>query len=127
MLNPGHHRYPPAAVAWSIWGLGALLYLIGFYQRDAAGHVLLFGGRDSNGTALGDTWLWDGTTWTAYGGAAPPARFGAGGGFLFSHFTIADCMLAPVATRIRTYDLPAAPATRAGGAALASGKGLRDP
>ena len=35
MLNPGHHRYPPAAVAWSIWGLGALLYLIGFYQRVA--------------------------------------------------------------------------------------------
>jgi MFS family permease len=27
--------YPPAAVAWSIWGLGALLYLIGFYQRIA--------------------------------------------------------------------------------------------
>jgi hypothetical protein len=27
--------YPPAAVAWSIWGLGALLYLIGFYQRVA--------------------------------------------------------------------------------------------
>ena len=27
--------YPPAALAWSIWGLGALLYLIGFYQRVA--------------------------------------------------------------------------------------------
>ncbi len=28
-------NFPPAALAWSIWGLGALLYLIGFYQRVA--------------------------------------------------------------------------------------------
>lgn len=27
--------YPPARLAWSIWALGALLYLIGFYQRVA--------------------------------------------------------------------------------------------
>ena len=27
--------HPPAALAWSVWGLGALLYLIGFYQRVA--------------------------------------------------------------------------------------------
>lgn len=27
--------HPPASLAWSIWGLGALLYLIGFYQRVA--------------------------------------------------------------------------------------------
>jgi MFS family permease len=27
--------FPPAALAWSVWGLGALLYLIGFYQRVA--------------------------------------------------------------------------------------------
>jgi hypothetical protein len=26
---------PPAALAWSIWGLGAALYFIGFYQRVA--------------------------------------------------------------------------------------------
>lgn len=26
---------PPAALAWTMWGLGALLYLIGFYQRVA--------------------------------------------------------------------------------------------
>ena len=26
---------PPLALAWSVWGLGALLYLIGFYQRVA--------------------------------------------------------------------------------------------
>ena len=28
-------RYPPALLAWSVWGLGAMLYLIGFYQRVA--------------------------------------------------------------------------------------------
>lgn len=26
---------PPATLAWTVWGLGALLYLIGFYQRVA--------------------------------------------------------------------------------------------
>jgi sugar phosphate permease len=28
-------NYPPATLAWTVWGLGALLYLIGFYQRVA--------------------------------------------------------------------------------------------
>ena len=28
-------KYPPAGLAWSVWGLGALLYLIGFYLRVA--------------------------------------------------------------------------------------------
>jgi len=27
--------FPPARLAWTIWGLGALLYLVGFYQRVA--------------------------------------------------------------------------------------------
>ena len=27
--------HPGVALAWSVWGLGALLYLIGFYQRVA--------------------------------------------------------------------------------------------
>jgi MFS family permease len=31
--------FPPAALAWSVWGLGALLYLIGFYQRVAPGVI----------------------------------------------------------------------------------------
>jgi len=30
-------------------------------------------------------------------------RFGAGGDFLFGHFTIADAMFAPVVSRMRTY------------------------
>lgn len=53
------------------------------------------------------------------------ARFGAGGAFLFGHFTIADCMLAPVATRIRTYDLPAAPSTRAWAEAISAHPSFR--
>jgi predicted MFS family arabinose efflux permease len=28
-------EYPPAFLSWSIWGLGALLYAIGFFQRTA--------------------------------------------------------------------------------------------
>ena len=31
----GEKRYPPPMLAWSIWGLGGLLYLLGFYQRVA--------------------------------------------------------------------------------------------
>jgi len=34
--TPGPTKdFPPASLAWSVWGLGALLYLIGFYQRVA--------------------------------------------------------------------------------------------
>ena len=28
------------------------------------GQTVLFGGGDSTGDFLGDTWVWDGTTWT---------------------------------------------------------------
>ncbi len=28
-------KYPPSLLAWSVWGLGALLYLVAFYQRVA--------------------------------------------------------------------------------------------
>ena len=31
----GKPSFPPASLAWTVWGLGALLYLIGFYQRVA--------------------------------------------------------------------------------------------
>jgi MFS family permease len=30
-----HRNAPPLRLAWSVWGLGALFYLIGFYQRVA--------------------------------------------------------------------------------------------
>ena len=31
----GQKSFPPASLAWTVWGLGALLYLIGFYLRVA--------------------------------------------------------------------------------------------
>lgn len=37
--------------------------------------VVLFGGRDSSGVALGDTWTWGGVTWTQqFPAVSPPAR-----------------------------------------------------
>lgn len=33
-------------------------------------------------------------------------QFGLGGPYLFGHFTIADCMYAPVVSRFRTYGVP---------------------
>lgn len=33
--RPTAHAPPPASLAWTVWGLGALLYLIAFYQRVA--------------------------------------------------------------------------------------------
>jgi glutathione S-transferase len=33
-------------------------------------------------------------------------RYGTAGQFLFGEFSIADCMYAPVATRMRTYEVP---------------------
>src|SRR5215212_4171438 len=41
------------------------------------------------------------------------ARFGRGGPFLFGAFSAADAMYAPVVTRLETYSIPVAPATRA--------------
>ncbi|MEQ1515493.1 MAG: MFS transporter [Usitatibacteraceae bacterium] len=36
-LSPraSQHRHPPPSLAWTMWGLGAALYFIGFYQRVA--------------------------------------------------------------------------------------------
>ncbi|HEX4858004.1 MAG TPA: MFS transporter [Usitatibacteraceae bacterium] len=34
-MNQGNRHLPPLALAWAIWGLGATLYFIGFYQRVA--------------------------------------------------------------------------------------------
>jgi len=42
------------------------------------GQVVLFGGLDANSKVLGDTWTWDGTTWTQKSpDTSPPARAGA--------------------------------------------------
>ncbi len=40
------------------------------------------------------------------------ARFGAGGPFLFGHFTNADAMYAPVVSRLHTYAVDVGPASR---------------
>lgn len=32
---PGSRSHPPASLAWAVWGLGAALYFIAFYQRVA--------------------------------------------------------------------------------------------
>jgi MFS family permease len=49
-------RYPPLTIAWMMWGLGAILYLYGFFQRVAPG---VMGGElartfDLNAAALGN-------------------------------------------------------------------------
>ncbi len=38
--------------------------------------VVLFGGRDATGTALGDTWVFDGATWQPRAAGGPAARWG---------------------------------------------------
>jgi hypothetical protein len=45
----------------------------------AHNRVILYGGRDAAGTALADTWLWNGSSWTDVTATAngPSARFGA--------------------------------------------------
>jgi hypothetical protein len=47
------------------------------FGADNAGNVLMFGGRDNSGTHTGDTWLWNGTTWSlvvAASASTPPVR-----------------------------------------------------
>ncbi len=35
MHSSGHRGYPPPTVAWLMWALGGLLYLIAFFHRVA--------------------------------------------------------------------------------------------
>jgi len=44
-------------------------------SNDAAGHVVLYGGLRNE--PVGDTWIWDGTSWTRYDGIHPSRRVGA--------------------------------------------------
>ena len=47
----------------------------GLAYDGAAGNVVLFGGYDNSGTALNDTWTWDGITWTEqFPPLSPPGR-----------------------------------------------------
>ena len=48
---------------------------MGMAYDAARSEVVLFGGIDSTGTTLGDTWTWDGNTWThRHPAKSPPAR-----------------------------------------------------
>lgn len=49
-------RHPPAGLAWSVWGLGALFYLIAFYQRVAPAVITdkLMADFALDGAALGN-------------------------------------------------------------------------
>lgn len=40
------------------------------------------------------------------------AHYGQGGGYLFGHFSIADCMYAPVVSRFTTFDIPVSAAVK---------------
>lgn len=47
----------------------------GIVNHPGTGFPVLFGGRDANGNALDDTWIFDGSTWTrATPATRPPAR-----------------------------------------------------
>ena len=54
--NPLAVAYPPVVLAWSVWGLGAALYLIGFFHRVAPGVMAdrLMAEFSLGGAALGN-------------------------------------------------------------------------
>jgi hypothetical protein len=56
--------------------------LVAMAFDEARGKILLFGGFDNadpNGGTLGDTWIWNGNTWTQQTPSiSPPPRYGAG-------------------------------------------------
>src|SRR5438105_2716674 len=53
-------------------------YRMGMAYDQARGEVVLFGGNGATGD-VGDTWTWDGTTWTQqHPATSPSARYGMG-------------------------------------------------
>lgn len=65
----------------------------------ATGQVLIFGGRLADGEVAGDTWAWDGTTWTevdAGSAAGPPA--GDGGAMAWDDALGTMVLIVPLAT-----------------------------
>jgi hypothetical protein len=55
----------PASQSWPVARTQAAMFELG-------GSVILFGGADMGGNALGDTWAWNGTTWTELHPSNPP-------------------------------------------------------
>lgn len=55
-MNPSERAYPPLRLAFAMWGLGAALYLIGFYQRVAPAVITreLMGEFSLGAAALGN-------------------------------------------------------------------------
>jgi MFS family permease len=51
VIQPDAVPYPPPTLAWTIWGLGAALYLFGFFQRVAPGVMTSELMKDFNITA----------------------------------------------------------------------------
>lgn len=56
VLHMNKTNYPPLTLAWTIWGLGAALYLFGFFQRVAPGVMTAELSRDFalNAASLGN-------------------------------------------------------------------------
>src|SRR5206468_1923278 len=55
---------------------------MGMTYDAARGQTVLFGGADDSGDLLGDTWTWNGATWTREQPAtSPSARYGMGMAF----------------------------------------------
>ncbi|MBV9660180.1 MAG: hypothetical protein JO337_03390 [Acidimicrobiales bacterium] len=44
------------------------------YDSDDPPSIVVFGGRQTDGTLSGATWVWNGSTWTGYTDSQPPAR-----------------------------------------------------
>lgn len=67
--------------AWTLLGVGdgpAARWDHTLAANESGGRLLLFGGRDGNGDAFGDTWIFDteDMSWHEVTGAGPAARFG---------------------------------------------------
>jgi hypothetical protein len=52
-------------------------HALAFEPRGPRGHVLLFGGTDTNNNHKGDTWTWDGTVWIHAADTGPSPRAGS--------------------------------------------------
>jgi hypothetical protein len=64
----------------------------------ATGGVVMFGGFDSTGAGLADTWVWNGSTWTAGPTTGPSARGDAVGAMLGGQFVLFGGIASTAAT-----------------------------
>jgi len=64
----------------------------------STGGVVLFGGFDSTGTGMADTWVWNGSTWTASAATGPVARGDTVGAVLGGQFVMFGGIASTAAT-----------------------------